>query len=935
MAVRPLPSSVGRYEVAGLIGRGGSGVVYRARDPHIGRTVAIKLLNAADDVQRSRFEQEIRLLGTLNHTNIVGIYDCGMHGEQPFIVMEFVEGVTLAEYVSDQTKVPLLRTLQLVRALCSALDYAHNRGIVHRDIKPANLMIDRDGVLKVLDFGVARFGETHATRTGAVIGTPSYMAPEQVAGRSVDKRTDIFAVGVVLYEILASVQAFPGKGKSVWEVMQAVLNEQPVALSLIVPTIDAELERIVRRAIEKDPSGRYASLALLADDLAAVEARHVSPPPRREELEATVFMRRPDVFEPPPRDSRADAGVAARETTPPSRVDAGGAPRATTPSPSADVPTAVRATPPPTRADVAGTPRPTTPPTRANVAAVPRPPTSRVRTYAIASIVVAALVVAAAGAIRMGGSRSRQADPPVTSTVSPAPTPAPPPVVEQAPPTAPADTPPPETAANTTASSAGAAGETRESARGRAAGAADSAAGAGQRGKRTPYDQAIGFLSPGKAANPAKAVTLLQQACNDGDVRGCTDLGWMLENGNRIPKDEARAMALYARACDGGSGSGCDYLANMYRDGRGTAKDNARATTLYQRACEGGSSEGCNNLGVAYASGTSVPKDEAKAVALYARACDGGYAAGCANAGRFLQEGRGGAKDLVRARAAYQKACDGRHARACMDLGLMAVNGEGGDKDAARGVEVLQRSCDSGMGEGCLHLGRIYRDGRGVPKDEQRSVSLLQRACDAGRALGCFDLGAAISNGQGAPKNDALGLAAYRRACEGGLGDGCLVVGERYGRGSGVPRDDAEAARWYKKGCDVGFGDACAALKKATTAPTTQPSTPAVESTAGRNPASNEQPVRVGGTIPFPAKIKDVPPVYPEAAQRAGVRGVVILEAVIDRNGLVTGTKILRSIPLLDDAAQATVRQWQFAPTIVKGVPTPVIMTLTVNFGLK
>src|SRR5262245_41427116 len=253
MSSPPLPTHVGRYEVIDLIGRGGMGVVYRARDPHIGRAVAIKVLKASGERMRARFLQEIRLLGTLNHANIVAIYDCGFLGEQPYIVMEYVQGVTLADFVAPNTSAWALKKLQLVRELCSALEYAHNRGIVHRDIKPANLMLDHEGGLKVLDFGVARFGEVHATMTGALVGTPSYMAPEQVSGKNVDKRTDIFAVGLILYELLTSVQAFPQEGKSVWEIMQAVLAEQPVAVSSIVEDVDPALERIVNKAIQKDP----------------------------------------------------------------------------------------------------------------------------------------------------------------------------------------------------------------------------------------------------------------------------------------------------------------------------------------------------------------------------------------------------------------------------------------------------------------------------------------------------------------------------------------------------------------------------------------------------------------------------------------------------------------------------------------------------------
>ena len=212
------PDRIGRYEIAARIGRGAMGTVYRATDPVIGRTVAIKLLHVDitalqvdDDENRARFRQEVRSTGTLRHPHIVTVYDYGVDGDRPFIVMEYVDGRTLAEMLRDQVPLSLGQTLRLVQQLCSALDYAHDLGIIHRDIKPANLMVDRNGDLKVLDFGIARIGEEQLTRTGMVLGTLEYMSPEQIDGTAVDRRTDIFSVGAVLYELLSSRRAFRGR----------------------------------------------------------------------------------------------------------------------------------------------------------------------------------------------------------------------------------------------------------------------------------------------------------------------------------------------------------------------------------------------------------------------------------------------------------------------------------------------------------------------------------------------------------------------------------------------------------------------------------------------------------------------------------------------------------------------------------------------------
>jgi len=223
---------IGRYKNLQRIGRGGMGTVYRALDPAIGRTVAIKVLLVDDPQFRARFQQEVRAAGTLTHQHIVSIYDYGESEGRPYIVMEYVDGRSLADVLHDRFPLTLAHRLRLVQQLCAALEYAHAHGVVHRDIKPANVMLDQHGDLKVVDFGISKIGEGQLTRTGNVLGTLTYMSPEQIEGGMVDRRSDIFSVGVVMYELVTSRRAFAGDTAST--VIRAIIHDQPVAPSEIV-----------------------------------------------------------------------------------------------------------------------------------------------------------------------------------------------------------------------------------------------------------------------------------------------------------------------------------------------------------------------------------------------------------------------------------------------------------------------------------------------------------------------------------------------------------------------------------------------------------------------------------------------------------------------------------------------------------------------------
>src|SRR5262245_53325306 len=211
----PLPTTISRYKILQRLGEGGMGSLYLARDPAIDRLVAIKLLreDVESDELRERFAREARAVGRLRHQNIVVVFDVGEDDNRPFIAMEYVEGETLSAIIRERRNIPIERKLQWIEQLCDGLAYAHRADLVHRDIKPATLMIDSDGMLKILDFGVVRISRSAATgmtQAGTLMGTLNYMSPEQMSGLPIDHRSDIFSVGAVAYELLAYQRAFHG-----------------------------------------------------------------------------------------------------------------------------------------------------------------------------------------------------------------------------------------------------------------------------------------------------------------------------------------------------------------------------------------------------------------------------------------------------------------------------------------------------------------------------------------------------------------------------------------------------------------------------------------------------------------------------------------------------------------------------------------------------
>jgi len=260
MSVEP-GALVGRYEIQRKLGRGGMGAVYVAHDPVLGRMVAIKMFSSDVDVPDAseRFWREARSAALLSHPNIVTIYDFGEVDGQPYIVMEYVPGEPLVQIIRRKAALSLADKLRWMTELCAGAGYAHRMSIVHRDIKPANLIIDKAGRLKILDFGIARMLGT-ASNTGT-IGTPGYMAPEQIRGETVDHRADLFSIGVVFYELMAFTEAF--RGDSPATVMHRVLFDTPVPLRQLVVDCHPEIAAICERALQKDREDRFPDAAAM------------------------------------------------------------------------------------------------------------------------------------------------------------------------------------------------------------------------------------------------------------------------------------------------------------------------------------------------------------------------------------------------------------------------------------------------------------------------------------------------------------------------------------------------------------------------------------------------------------------------------------------------------------------------------------------------
>ena len=300
-------TQLGRYRLLEELGRGAMGAVHRAEDPSLGRVVAIKVMQLSSDAfdsaeYEARFYQEAKAAGSLNHPGIITIYDTGREGNWAYIAMELLDGVELRHLMATQ-RMPMAKVLDIAAQVARALEFAHQSGVVHRDIKPANIMVLRDDCAKIMDFGIARMRVSAVeTQVGIVLGSPKYMSPEQVVGRRVDHRSDIFSLGVMLFEMAAGIAPF--SGKDVGELMHAVVNAPQALPSQFNPAVPEMLDLIVAKALQKDVAARYQSAGEFAADLDLCRAALDDIPRQQTEIGDATMPLGVDATVPSPAGSR-------------------------------------------------------------------------------------------------------------------------------------------------------------------------------------------------------------------------------------------------------------------------------------------------------------------------------------------------------------------------------------------------------------------------------------------------------------------------------------------------------------------------------------------------------------------------------------------------------------------------------------------------------
>gem|GEM_PF-1241954 len=296
------PSSLGRYQINGVLGKGAMGMVYAAFDPVIERTVAVKTIDLsfeAEEVQPfiERFYREAKAAGGLNHPNIVTIYDVAESNEKAYIAMELLEGLSLRQIIDAGSRLSATRTARIIADVADALAYAHDHGVIHRDVKPANIVLTKSGLTKITDFGIAQLPATSSTQPGLLIGSPRYMSPEQLAGVTLDGRSDIFSLGAVLYELLTGQAPF--HGKDLRELMYCIFHKEPLPLSHLVKGLPTSLDAVVARALAKKPADRFQNARDLARALRAFQAtpnitalghQATATPPDAEKMVSTILL---------------------------------------------------------------------------------------------------------------------------------------------------------------------------------------------------------------------------------------------------------------------------------------------------------------------------------------------------------------------------------------------------------------------------------------------------------------------------------------------------------------------------------------------------------------------------------------------------------------------------------------------------------------------
>jgi serine/threonine-protein kinase len=643
---------IGQYEIGKLLGEGGIGQVHAAFDTVLQRNVAIKSLRPellSDTNFVDRFRAEATSLARLNHPNITTLYSLIPDGRNLYMVMELVRGHTVDDILKKRdAPLDVRECLAIIAQAADGLGYAHSMGVIHRDIKPSNLMVSENGVLKIMDFGIARVrGSQRLTRSGSIVGTLAYMAPEQLRGEEGDESCDLYSLAIVLYEMMSGAPPF--SATSEYDLMQAQINNRPDRLIPRVSGLEPQVEAALLKALSKKPAQRFPSTRAFSDALGATTLRIDAPKILHND---TRLLEPPDLsVRPPPPTSRWGNLAAMLPTR------------------------AWSALPPDMRAVVAG---------------------------GGGALVVALAIIA----FLFFPSSPRR--PPTTVAVAPAVTPPPavkPPGTPLAPAPNPQKTPQPP-ASSVTAPPGSDAASTPSSPLTELIAAADRGDPAAQNALGVKY--ALG--EDGLPRDDTKAVEWYQKSARQGYAKAESNLGDMYYFGRGgLDKSYQEALSWYLKAAQQEFPDAQFRLGFMYEKGLGTDKDIVGAVRFYRSAANGGYAEAQNLIGILYATGSDgVAQDDKEAVTWYQKAADQNFAKAQKNLGDMYFFGRGVDRDYKQAVTWYTKASDQQFADAQFRLGYMFEKGLGMDApNAQTAMELYQKAAHNGSVEAQRALDRL------------------------------------------------------------------------------------------------------------------------------------------------------------------------------------------------------------------------------------
>ena len=790
----------GRYEIQAVIGRGGMGTVYRARDRHLEEIVALKLILPQLVPMGGileRFKHEIRLARQLSHPNIIKVYDLGQYDDVTYLSMEHLEGADLRQLIQEQGPLPIERAVEIGKQVCAGLAFAHESGVIHRDIKPHNIFLTKRGRVKLVDFGLAKaIDVSQVSMTGQAIGTPAYMSPEQAVheeGRPVDHRTDLYSLGVVLFQMFTG--QVPFRGTSAVEVALAHVQKQPPRPREFRPDLPAHLEQVVLKAMSKDREYRYSSALEIASDLggetrlweSAAQVKGVTQPMQR---------KRPDAPHEGPAIDTSRAGPGGEWA--PVLGDRGESTVVENAAQSGGKGVAAWAVP----------------------------------------VVLAVAVAAGLGAYRLhlgpfakpdqvamkGGGTEAGRSPGPSDTAGPvAPvgegtaSPASPAERPPSPETAPPPSRPPENVAPSPVAPAKPATDPREPASKAAPPAPPPAAPPSEAERETAKvtdakdanRTKVAFGEPPPAEKPREkgaaggndakgpkdavspdAATDAKAAKDGKDAKAAVEppvaAKDIVQDGNSttvsakllasLPKGtKVTDLELRKLACQGGDGEVCHDLAALFEEGsaaHGVGADTGQAASYYKRSCELGTGEGCIDGGMLL----EQTGDGLGAAGLYEKGCRIHKPQACFNLAKMLKDGDGVGAEPMRAALLYRQSCEEGLAAGCTSLGILYEDGVGVENSMSLALDLYERGCKGGSVAGCTNLGRLYQGARGVPEDMVKAGEYYDRACQKANSEACFNLGRLTEKGLGRPADPSAAFALYEKACKKGNTTACAAA---------------------------------------------------------------------------------------------------------------------------------------------------------------